>query len=182
MNRFPDFDKDVRWPFAVDEQCYDCAEFYHGCNARPSNQPTRCTDYYRLPDVMPGTYGQTFPPSRMQGRKEPRVRRETTESEQQPTPTHARKKPAESRTGPRLCGCGVLLAKGRRLCDQCRPQKRRQTMRQYMRTRRAAPSESQPVSDMPFPHAARPSVLACGGDLPSTGPQQGGTPFQQTTV
>jgi hypothetical protein len=75
MHRFPDFDKDVRRPFAVAEDCYDCGEFYDGCNARPANPPTRCRDYLRLPDVMPGTYGQEFPPSRMGGRKEPRLLR-----------------------------------------------------------------------------------------------------------
>jgi hypothetical protein len=29
---FPDFGKELRRPFAVAEQCYDCAGFYDGCN------------------------------------------------------------------------------------------------------------------------------------------------------
>ena len=52
MHGFPDFDTDVRRPFAVDEQCYDCSEFYAGCNARPSNPPPLCRDFLRLPDVI----------------------------------------------------------------------------------------------------------------------------------
>ena len=54
--KFPDFDKDIRRPFAVHEYCYDCAEFYHGCNAWPGSKSFDCADYYALPDVMPGTY------------------------------------------------------------------------------------------------------------------------------
>jgi len=55
----------------VHESCGGCVEFYHGCHAWPHDKSFRCADYYPLPDVMPGTSGQVFPPSRMKGRKEP---------------------------------------------------------------------------------------------------------------
>ncbi len=69
--RFPDFGQELKRPFAVAEQCYDCAEFYDGCHAWPASKPWRCADYLQRLDVMPGTCGQMFPPSRMKGRKEP---------------------------------------------------------------------------------------------------------------
>ena len=77
---FPDFGKEMHRPFNVDERCYDCAEFYGpghgqpGCNAMPANPNARCLDYLRLPDVgVDGQTGQEIPPSRMGGRKEPRI-------------------------------------------------------------------------------------------------------------
>ena len=56
------------------ERCHDCAELYYSCHAHPENQDVHYADYLRLPDVMPGTTGQAFPPPRMNGRKEPRIR------------------------------------------------------------------------------------------------------------
>jgi hypothetical protein len=73
-NRSPDFGAELRRPFEVHECCYDCVEFYGGCNAWPAGKPFACADYHQLPDVLPGTTGQMFPPSRMKGRKEPRAR------------------------------------------------------------------------------------------------------------
>ena len=58
----------------VHESCCGCVEFYHGCHAWPQDRRFCCADYYPLPDVMPDRSGQVFPPSRMQGRKEPRER------------------------------------------------------------------------------------------------------------
>jgi len=75
VNRFPGFGKELQRPFEVDERCYDCAEFYHGCNARPENPSSRCADYLPLPDAgVNGQTGQEIPPSRMGGRKDPSVR------------------------------------------------------------------------------------------------------------
>jgi hypothetical protein len=139
MHTFPDFDKDVRRPFAVHEDCYDCAEFYFGCNARPSNPPTRCKDYLRLPDVMPGTYGQVFPPSRMGDRKEPRLCWTTAKDKPEPTEKVRATRPSKQTltpspaascglAGERLCGCGAALPKRRRCCDDCRRQRRDPTM------------------------------------------------------
>jgi hypothetical protein len=127
MHGFPDFDTDVRRPFAVHEDCYDRAEFYYGCNARPSNPPTHCRDYLRLLDVMPGTYGQTFPPSRMQGHKEPRLYQETAKDKPEPQ------------------------------SPQPTTPKRKRYMAAYMKRRRAESSASRSVSDMPFPRAGRPA-------------------------
>jgi hypothetical protein len=76
FNKFPEFGEQLKRLFEVHENCYDCAEFYDGCNAWPENKPFDCVDYYPLPDVMPGTCGQVFPPSRMQGRREPQSRRQ----------------------------------------------------------------------------------------------------------
>lgn len=173
-NRFPDFTgssasdlaKELKRPFKVCEHCYDCVEFYgeghgsYGCNAWPVNKPFRCADYYRLPDVMPGTCGQVFPPSRMQGRKEPRELAA----------------PDTSPSGPRHCDCGETLAKGRRLCDQCRSQRRQQTKRDYMKgymqQRRSAASVS--VADTPSPSTRRPSTQPVSDDLLPAGTAGGG--------
>jgi hypothetical protein len=62
MSRFPDFGKELRRPFAVHENCYDCADFYDGCTGWRASREFDCHRYYRLPDVLPGTSGQTFPP------------------------------------------------------------------------------------------------------------------------
>ncbi len=79
FKRFPEFGKELRRPFEVCSRCYDCVEFYGeghgstGCNAWPAGKPFRCGDFYPLPPVgINGETGQHFPPSRMQGRKEPR--------------------------------------------------------------------------------------------------------------
>jgi hypothetical protein len=176
MHTFPDFDKDVRRPFAVAEDCYDCGEFYAGCNGRPASPPTCCRDYLRLPDVKAGTTGQTFPPSRMGGRRDPRLYRETAADDRgsapatAPAPAPARKQ-RPRHTGPRLCGCGATLPKGKRLCDACRAQKRRQAksgyMRTYMQQRRSGAVDAD--SDVPSTHAARPFAQGCGDERPSIG-------------
>jgi hypothetical protein len=175
MHRFPDFDKDVRRPFAVAEDCCDCAEFYAGCHARPANPPTRCRDYLRLPDVMPGTCGQVFPPPRMQGRKEPRLYRQAQTGEQGPV---------EPRTGARVCGCGASLSKGKRFCETCRVERRRQTkrgyMRGYMEQRRS--TEIDVVSDVPFTHATGSPMPACGEERPSKGRLARGVHPERTSV
>jgi len=209
---FPDFGKELRRPFAVDERCYDCAEFYDGCPARRENPDTYCLDYLGLPDVMPGTTGQVFPPSRLQGRPPRlprwragaylvprRVEQEPTERGRQPRPEPKAAPPAveasspkppasqpeqPNRTKVRICGCGVPLPKGRRLCDGCRTQNRRQTKREYMRTymeqRRSAVTTSD--SDVPFPAAARPSVQASGDDLRANRQWEGGGSLDPTSV
>ncbi len=124
------FGHEVQRAFPVHEYCYDCVESYDGCNAWPANKAFQCADYYQLPDVMPGTSGQVFPPSRMQGRKEPRVRKE----------------PATEKTEPQ----------SRQRNTESRRKYMQKYMRDYMRRRRANSSASQSVSGVPFPHAGRP--------------------------
>ncbi len=179
-----DFGKELRRPFEVSEHCFDCVEFYGeghgtvGCNAWPASKPFRCADYFPLPTVgIDGQTGQVFPPSRMQGRKEPReiggpepayrrtqAQAEPESIEQTPTieptadPTdganHRTPSPA-SRPGPdgkRFCACGVKLSKGKRLCGDCRAGNRRQTLRTYMQNYRkqAPPAVVGTGQDSPF--------------------------------
>jgi len=187
MKTFPDFGKELSRPFPVDQRCYDCAELCHGCNARPENPDTRCADYLHLPDVMPGTCGQTLPPSRMQGCTEPRIRLAAAapvQVEVQPKNPPASRLASSAQPQARLCGCGAILPKGRRLCDQCQTQNRRQTKRDYMRTymeqwRSAADGSD---SHMPFPAAATPSTQAGGDDLRASGLWEGGASLDQTSV
>ena len=61
LARFPDFGRELRRPFAVHENCYDCAGFYDGCTAWPAARDFACRKYNPLPDVMPGTCGQRLP-------------------------------------------------------------------------------------------------------------------------
>jgi len=119
FRRFPDFGKERRRPFEVHASCYNCADFYDGCEAWPAGKPLACGRYNRLPDVMPGTCGQRFPMTRH--RTERPAERQAPEKDRR-------------RTGPRLCECGATLPKNRRLCDPCREERRRQTRREYMRT------------------------------------------------
>ena len=200
MNRFPDFGKELQRSFEVHENCYNCAEFYGpgrgvvGCNAWPAAKEFACADYLPLPNVgVNGKLGQEFPPSRMQGRKEPRVH---GGAEQAPCQPQGRKQsPADSRpqekgkavsdkTKARTCTCGTPLPKGKRLCDGCRITSRRQTKRQYMRTymehQRSAAVGSD--SHMPFPAAATSSTQASGGDLCASGLWEGGASLDQTSV
>jgi hypothetical protein len=183
MRTFPDFGGELKRPFGVDQRCFDCAELYHGCHATPENPDSRCADYLRLPDVMPGTCGQVFPPSRMQGRTEPRIRLGAgvpVQVDVQPTNPPAGR-PASSA---RLCGCGAILPKGRRLCDTCRTQSRRQTRRDYMRSymeqRRSPTSGSDP--DVPSTHETTHAAHAGGEDRRSTGLRAGVPPILQTSV
>jgi hypothetical protein len=59
---------------ATHENCADCVESYHTCQTWPANKPFTCADFYRLPDVLPGTWGQDVLASRMKGRTKPRAR------------------------------------------------------------------------------------------------------------
>jgi hypothetical protein len=187
MTTIQEFGKELQRPFKVDERCYDCVEFYGGCNAQPENRDTRCADYFRLPHGMPAPCGQTFPSSRMNGRKEPRVRVAAgtpVQGQVQPkNPPASWPSPSVQPKG-RICGCGVPLAKGRRLCDGCRVEARRQSKRQYMRTymeqRRSAAVGS--ASDVPFPATATQSTQAGGGDPALTGLVGRGRTSQQTSV
>jgi hypothetical protein len=71
----------------------------------------------------------------------------------------------------RTCGCGAILPKGKRLCEQCRTENRQQTKREYMRIymeqRRAVVVGID--SDVPFPATATLSTRGSGGDLSLTG-------------
>ncbi len=200
MKTFPDFGKELKRPFEVDERCFDCAEFYHGCQARPENPDARCADRLRLPNVMPETTGQVLPSSRMQGRKEPRVRGGMASAapgkhEQLPArlpeaikgdarDIAGRAVGVSGKTKDRVCGCGAPLPKGRRRCDACRTQSRRQTQRDYMRTymeqRRSLTSGSD--SGVPFTHESTHATRACDEDRRLTGHPTGGARSDQTTV
>ncbi len=225
MNGFPDFGKELDRPFEVDERCYDCAELYHGCNARPENPDSHCADYLRMPDAgVNGQTGQEIPPSRMGNRKEPRIRsaagapvRAQTQLENPPSHRPARVKPepveqpAESDRQPdpepqaptpsateatisqpdppanpkaRICGCGTVLPKGRRLCDTCRTESRRQTKRRYMRSymedRRSGVVGSD--SGARATHATTHAVHALACDLLPMGQSDGGVLENQTSV
>jgi len=119
MRTFPDFGRELQRPFEVHEDCYDCAEFYYDCKGWRGSMDFACRDFNRLPDVLPGTCGQIFPPSRMRGRKEPRVCPKTTSSKTSPQP------------------------------QRRDPEKWRKYMRGYMQRRRAALPKSQSVSGVP---------------------------------
>ncbi len=148
----------------VHEDCCGCVEFYHGCNGQPEGKPFQCRDYRRLPDVMPGVPLPPFPASRMQGRTEPRVRREPATDDQDRPISHtpARAQATVLPGGVRVCGCGAVLLKGKRLCDQCRTQNKRQTMREYMRQRRGSGAVDAGSGTRPRGNGAM--VLPGGGD------------------
>ena len=132
FRRFPDFGKDLMRPFPVHENCHDCAEFYDGCKAWPESKTFRCADYLKLPDVMPGTHGQVFPPSRMGDRKEPRVLPAKRPRPQEQTDQDDQVASEPEQTA-RQCPCGAPLPRHRQYCDECRRQNRRESKRQYMR-------------------------------------------------
>ena len=185
---FPDFGKEMHRPFNVDERCYDCAEFYGpghgqpGCNAMPANPNARCLDYLRLPDVgVDGQTGQEIPPSRMGGRKEPRITLSAKTINDPPADPAANK--AKARTiasinpqperqpspagnpgpdGDRRCSCGAILRKRQRCCANCRAKRRKDSKLRYRnREQSAVASRSDP--DMPFPASGRPPTLCWGG-------------------
>ena len=136
--RFPDFGEEVKRPFAVAEPCYDCAVFYAGCQGWHASKEFACAYYQRLPDVMPGTWGQPFPekvfvPTEPESQAVPKVKE----------PDHGQRRPrakTTTATKTRQCECGAPLAKGKRLCDECRAKRRRESkgryMTAYMRQRR----------------------------------------------
>jgi hypothetical protein len=188
FKRFPEFGEELRRPFQVHENCYDCAEFYDGCKGWRVSRDFACKVFNRLPDVMPGIYGQVFPPSRRSElTRDQRPDRAITPGRNHPELLSAAcefayaegasfsPKIHEARV--RVCGCGAALPKGKRLCDLCRAENRRQTRRDYMRTymeqRRSAAVDA--GSDVPFPATATPSTRASDGDLALTGlPVRGG--------
>lgn len=179
FQRFPDLGKELRRPFEIHECCYDCAAFYDGCSAWPASKPCKCRYYQRLPDVMPGTYGQRLPdkvivPENPTGDQQPMQRTRTGGAEPGP------KKPCSSRR----CRCGAVLPKGKRLCDQCRIENRRQTKRQYMRgymgQRRSDAVRS--ASDMFSVAPTTPSMQAIAGERAPTRPALGGSRSRQTSV
>jgi hypothetical protein len=157
------------------ENCADCVESYHACRGWPENQPFACGDFYRLPEG-PGTTGQEVPASRMNGRTEPRARREPTPDHQEPAlasapapaseptePITPKRRPSPAATpgpdGERLCGCGKVLPKRRRCCDDCRRQRREQTLSGCRRRKRSRVA-SHAVSDVPATHAGRHATQA----------------------
>jgi len=187
----PEFGKELRRPFPVHENCYDCAEFYGpghgvpGCNAWPASKDFACLDFLRLPDVgVNGQTGQEIPPSRMGGRREPRIRsaastptRVQVQPKNPPIPPAINAPPRDPSTGQpqkqtrqqspaanpgpcgeRLCGCGAPLRKRQRCCEICRLRRREETIRR----RRSRERPSAAVSDV--------------SGVPSTGPGTLSTP------
>jgi hypothetical protein len=169
MMTAPEFGKELRRAFEVHENCYDCAEFYGPgrgvvvCNAWPASKAFNCADFLRLPDVMPGTSGQVFPPSRMGDRKEPRIRSssgapvrprvqpEKPPARQLPQTNPHREYPAANYglAGERLCQCGARLPKRKKCCETCREKRRAETLH-GRRNREGALRRVQTVSDVPF--------------------------------
>ncbi len=139
FRRFPDFGKELRRPFEVHASCYDCAEFYDGCEAWPANKRFACDRYNRLPDVMPGTCGQQFPQTRRRDERPAEQGQTSVPAEETWQPQRTR-----ARGEPRLCECGATLLKSKRLCNQCRAANRRATMRETKRRYRAVLAASQP--------------------------------------
>jgi len=174
FNTFSEFGEQLRRSFEVHENCLDCADFYDGCEGWRASRGFACDGFGRLPNVMPGTYGQVFPASRCR----PTMDSVLAVEGQLPAMVGANKYAGVTthRVRGRTCGCGAILPKSKRLCDQCRKENRRQTEREYMRTymgqRRAAAVGTD--SDVPFPAPAMQSTRACGGDSCAEGVRQRG--------
>ncbi|MCL5280400.1 MAG: hypothetical protein M1376_10895 [Planctomycetes bacterium] len=176
MRTFPNFGVELRRDFELHENCCDCPKFYgpdHGamrCQGWHASRDFTCRDFNRLPDVMPGTCGQVFPLSRRRTPAHPEpIKQDQPENGRQagPEPDPATppaldtpredlpvtgpREPASPRT--RTCACGAALPKGKRLCDACRTQNRRRTMRQYIRSYREqqSPAAVRSDQDMPLP-------------------------------
>ena len=132
MNKFLDFGEEVKRAFEVHENCCDCAEFYDGCRGWRASREFDCRCYNRLPDVLPDTHGQRFPRTRRQvpdsGTRESNTI-STPAVEGRPTNPPADWPDQQNGPRTRTCGCGAILAKGKRLCDTCRTENRRKTMR-----------------------------------------------------
>jgi hypothetical protein len=147
MNEFPEFGKELQRSFEVHENCYDCAAFYDGCKGWRASRDFDCRDFHRRPDVgIDGRRGQEFPPSRRKSRTQPEPieQRDAVGAPAIDTPPRdpPPSRPRHSgKPGARICGCGAVLPKGKRLCDTCRTQSRRRTKRRhmkgYMRKRRS---------------------------------------------
>jgi len=137
--RLTGFGRELNRPFEVHEKCYDCAGFYDGCPAWPAERKFACRIVTRLPDVMPGTYGQRFPAT---SRKLPADHWTRTGKHQADDPAKlAKPRPAQvkpHRTSPvahiddngeRRCECGTIIGKRRRICETCRIERRRLSKR-----------------------------------------------------
>ena len=132
FQRFPDFGKELRRPFAVHELCYDCAAFYDACPSWPAAKKFACRHFQPLPDVMPGTDGRrflekVFVPTDPAGDEEPAA---------QPPGTSPR--PAAGR--PRTAGCrhcGSERAPGHSYCSRCADSRKAHSNRQRQRRHRS---------------------------------------------
>ncbi len=182
-----EFGAELKRPFPVHEHCYDCAEFYYGCMGWRAAKDFACKGYNRLPDVMPGTYGQVFPPSRRSGlignqRAERTIPVGRSHSEHIPS-EGVRLSPEVHNAEVRTCGCGAILPKSKRFCDSCRIQNRRRTKRAYMRgymeQRRSAVGSGSGVLS---PAPGMPFVRAAAEKVPSIRPTSGGTRFGRSSV
>jgi len=184
FNTFPKFGEQLKRLFEVHENCYDCAEFYDGCMGWRASKGFVCEGFNRLADVIPGTYGQRFPASRRSERAEYQPADKDIAAGGDTCAEVASLSHKVHRAKTRTCGCGAILPKGKRLCDQCRTENRLQTKRDYMRTymeqRRAAVVGSD--SGVPFSAPAMQSTRASGGDSGLTGLPVRGACSNQTSV
>ena len=130
--------------------------------------------------------------SRMQGRRVPRgrpplpsaptkteadngSRRGTTETNS-PLVSHGHRAGIQDEA--RRCGCGAPLVKGKRYCDPCRAERRRATMRTYMRNRRGSLARRTTSSGSPQKAALAVASRRTGADrTPIASP-----PEMQTSV
>ena len=195
FGRIPELGKELKRPFQVHENCYDCVEFYDGCMGWRASREFTCEVFNRLPDIVPGTYGQVFPPSRRSGlTRDQRPERNIAPGRNHPELSSAAGEfayaegasfsPKARKAKVRACQCGAILPKGKRLCDLCRIQNRRQTKREYMRTymdqRRSAAVGSD--SGVPSSAVATQSTRTGGGNRALTGLRAGGPASGQTSV
>ncbi len=183
FNTFPKFGEQLKRLFEVHENCYDCAEFYDGCMGWRASKGFAYEGFNRLPNVMPGMYGQQFPASRRSecAEYQPAGRYMAAGGDTCAEAAGLSHKTHRAKT--RTCGCGAILLKGKRLCDQCRTENRQQTKREYMRKYMARQRSAVDAgSDVPFPATATLSTQGSGGDLSLTGLWPGVPAPGQTSV
>ena len=178
MTAHPEFGKELRRPSEVHENCYDCVSFYDGCQGWRASDDFECRHSNRLTDVLPGTCGQRFPPSRRRNPARPELASEPVEQDPPESrwPTAPEPEPAAPpaidtprgvspasrpreppKPGARTCGCGAALPKGKRFCDTCRTENRRRTKRRYMQSYR---KQRSPAGERGCPFQCSPTPLA----------------------
>jgi len=183
---FPEFGKELRRPFEVHENCYDCARFYDGCEGWRASRDFECRGCNRLPDVLPGTCGQRFPattrklaamPVDMEPEGQPGADQMPTlpmsapaqaQGEVAPRNGRTERPPERTRTqspatsygldDERLCECGAALQRRKRCCETCRQERRKETMR-----RRRRSTAVDVGSGLPFAGPGRPSTSTRSG-------------------
>ena len=93
--RLTDFGKPLDQPFEIHRACGDCANLRQGCGGWPATMEFTCPARNPRPDNSAAEYRHKVQPR------------------------------AVVLDGLRLCRCGADLPPRRRLCDQCKAEKRR---------------------------------------------------------